>query len=141
MGKLKVIRIAVTVIIMLIIVKGNCYGKITNCNCEKIIFANSKERIEIPNKLYRIELNARGYEIIILDSSFLRRVRTIQNPKIEFCIQKKKIQSFGNPIFSSSIPRGAKSFYAFSGNDSTIFFSDQNKISISDVSKVSRKFP
>ena len=105
-----------------------------------MIVSNSIRKVELSESDYSLARNQNGYELVVLDKDSLRVISELEEPEIEFCDKGKKITSKGNPIFSSSIPTGAESFFALS-SDKKIVFSLENRIMLTMVNKVTREVP
>ncbi len=107
-------------------------------NCSTISISNAKKKIEFNKEEFRLIGNQSGYELTILNTEKLDTIIDIENPEIRFCGNGKQITAIGNPLFTSSIPKGAECFFGLS-NKNKISFSMGNKILLTVVKKVIKK--
>jgi len=125
------------VLLVITILKNEACTNGQNVNCENLLVLNENKKVELNDKQYSIAESKVGFKVTILDEPSLQQIKVMDSPVIYICFNNEKLESKGNPIFSSSIPPGVKSFYPLSV-DNKISFSNGNQVLITLVSKVTR---
>jgi len=111
---------------------------ISKQDCEIVFVLNDSKMIKLLKADYVLIENQSGYELKILNKQSKLLIEELVKPQIKFCVKGKIVIAEGNPMFSSSVPVGAESFYPLSNNN-RIAFSAEDKILISMINKVMRK--
>lgn len=105
---------ALVLVVAVIINLNSCKGS-RNFNmkrsCNEIVFYNSHEQIFITNNNYIIINNDVGFELKVVDSDILERLKKIENPIAEFCVENKEYRAKGNNILCSKIPSDSEYFF------------------------------
>ena len=114
----------------------------TNINrgfvCNKILFFNLRDTVELKASDYKLDSNAAGYNLLIFSHKKLEILKKLKNVTIQFCLQKKIMIAKGNNIFRSDIPADAEYFFPVD-DEGYIFITRQIEVVLRKTEKKGTK--
>ena len=90
-------------------------------DCDKVVISDGKTVVELSGKDVVITEQATAFRFVVLDSAKLRVASQLNSPTIKLCYQGTQMVAYGNPVFSSAIPKGAEAFYPLSQDNKIMF--------------------